>query len=84
MSTVSPSPRPRRLRRHRATPDRRRGPVLPRLVDLLQGVLHDQAQFQRLVILVLLVLAVTSVLGVVFVARAPEIVSIVTAVRGRA
>ena len=84
MSTVTPSRRPRRSRRPRALPERRRRPVLPGLVDLLQGALRDQTQFQRLVILALLALAVTAVLGGVFVARAPEIVSIVTTVHGGA
>lgn len=66
MSTVPESP----------TPPRRSS-----LFAWFQEVIRDQALFQRVMLVLVLVVAVSAMVAVVFVATAPEIVSIVNAVR---
>jgi hypothetical protein len=82
MPTVTRRDRTRRPRAGRSSvpesPTPRGGSSL---LAWFQEVIRDQALFQRVVILLVLLFAVAAMVAVVFVATAPEIVSIVHAVR---
>jgi hypothetical protein len=82
MSTVTRRDRIRRNRAGRSSvPESLTPRGRPSLLAWFQEIIRDQALHQRVMMLLVLVFAVAAMVAVVFAATAPEIVSIVNAVR---